>query len=78
MMYAIELYYWQMHSFVSRYVLFNAQMKWFKDLKEVEEYHKSGAHHNSDNTQTQTTTVRERFSSPIPGFADREFLLTKV
>jgi hypothetical protein len=53
-------------------------MKWFKDLKEVEEYHKSGAHHNSDNTQTQTTTVRERFSSPIPGFADREFLLTKV
>ena len=53
-------------------------IKWTKDLIESEEYRKSGAHHQSENTQIQTSTVRTRYSSPIPGFADREFLLTKV
>ena len=50
---------------------------WVKGLKEEEAFHKSGAHHQSENTQIQTWIVRDRFKSPI-GFADREYLMTKV
>ncbi|KAL7533393.1 hypothetical protein ACHAWF_004480 [Thalassiosira exigua] len=50
---------------------------WVKDLKEAEEYHKSGAHHTWPNTQTQTTIVRHRYKVPLPGIADRELLMTK-
>lgn len=52
-------------------------VNWAKDLKEAEEYHKSGAHHDIANIQTQTSTMRQRYSIPVPGFADREFLMTK-
>ncbi|KAL7534391.1 hypothetical protein ACHAXR_005840 [Thalassiosira sp. AJA248-18] len=52
-------------------------VKWVKDLKEADEYHKSGAHHKETNTQTQTTIMRQRYNVPVPGFADRELLLTK-
>jgi D-alanyl-D-alanine carboxypeptidase len=76
---ALDKSVWQMHSFVVRHAFSPfAQIKWVKDLKESEEYHKSGAHHHSENTQIQTTTVRTRYRSPYPGFADREFLMTKV
>ena len=54
------------------------QVKWVKDLKDAEEYHKSGAHHMSEDTQIQTTILNQRYSVPIPGFADREILMTKV
>lgn len=63
-----------LYSFVS----FESQIKWAKDLKESEEYQKSGAHHQSENTQIQMSTIRQRYSSPILGFADREFVMTKV
>lgn len=52
-------------------------INWIKDLKESEEYHKSGAHHRDGSTQTQTSTVRQRFNVPLLGFADRELLMTK-
>lgn len=49
-----------------------------KDLKEAEEYHKSGAHHLRANTQSQTSIMRQRLNVPVPGFADRELLMNKV
>mmetsp|Transcript_32789 Transcript_32789/g.55774 ORF Transcript_32789/g.55774 Transcript_32789/m.55774 type:complete len:295 (+) Transcript_32789:134-1018(+) len=52
-------------------------VRWAKDLKESEEFHKSGAHHKGGNTQTQTSVIRQRYNVPIPGFADREFLMNK-
>ena len=53
-------------------------MQWAKDLKEAEEYHKSGAHHKKGNKQLQTSIVRQRYNVPIPGISDREFLMHKV
>mmetsp|Transcript_22697 Transcript_22697/g.47435 ORF Transcript_22697/g.47435 Transcript_22697/m.47435 type:complete len:320 (-) Transcript_22697:436-1395(-) len=53
-------------------------VEWAKDLKEAEEYHKSGVHHDKKNKrQLQSSIVRQRYNVPIPGISDREFLMHK-
>jgi hypothetical protein len=52
---------------------------WAKDLKETQEFHKSGAHHKKGNKQFSTSIVRQLYSFPmLPGVADREYVMEKV
>src|SRR5210317_1991563 len=52
---------------------------WAKDLKEAQEFHKSGAHHKEGNVQFSTSLVRQLYSFPVlTGVADREYVMERV